>query len=1287
MTLLCGFITVMAAESKTQDGISVSIYTDKEHYKKDEAIAVDIVITNMNSFDLKDVKVKKILPEGVKLSEEIEVEETIDVLYAGEQKTLKTTTIVDESFVGGDEEISSESPYEPESEESSSETQSEPVSEEMSSEEPSSETPSESESEEAASQSQQQSESTEKASEASSNTETGNQSVTVNETRNVENITTVINTNVIEEEQLPLAEQVEDIEPVIEQVIIESVTEEKTEIKISEEENVTEVETETVELTKEEETETSEVAISEEEIVLAETMSETENEQNHVNVILILVIGVGVIGGGIFACKKGISKKGLSILLCVSILAPMMAQLTVNAQELSQKKTLTVEKVIYIDGKEVELQTEISYLLPESEPDNSGSDGAEDKEKIVYADGVIVDELKEQNEYELIEGSDGKYTVIIEKNEATQTIEVGSAFVLPQNEQQLTNVALIAVEVYEKNEHQLEIICEEPSTVGTIIESIDFEGSASNIEINNIEILTEGITLLEQPTDIASYRLRERETIDGSVALPDADYKIDLWADIETPEGLSLNGEISFAIPKINAKIVGEFGLLSNTLHEVEVTVTEMADVNVDVEVNTDIIEEINPEVAKKINVDIFKIPVPLGTCGLISADLVVSLVTDFEGEAHLEFHCEQEQGIRYADNRLEPICRREEPTLNFTAEASGFCGPKVAVNINLLKFCGDLGVFAQLGAGFEFSSEEHVSKGTVTTCDELNVHLAMSVGLNSDTFWVKVIEEQLDTELSIDILTAENSPIRIIIHWENGKIVKQCKFSGIIEGYVYNAFDKKPLADIKMTIEGQGLHPYKDTTTTDENGYYCFDGLEEDTYTIREKSEEYVIFDAYGRNEWINRYSAIPGEKVRVVDYQMIPSKGTGSVYIARTYNGITKEEITDLALGDKAKYTIRQGWYNTDGEILYEAYMEDWLGYYVSLPEGKYTITVSVDGYLDYIENYNVEAGKTMGLDCYLLPINDMQDNTVVMEYVQYFLENNPNPNPARVIVKNEENNKLVVGGSKYQLINSAGDKIVETFSIRKLSAAVLYKPQSGDVYSFCIRIPKGYYIEAINKEIINNWGDNVKIYKGGKIIKFFNIPVQQGTLTHVFDYDASNDEIIVKNQSYKLQSDYQNIYEILYPESATATISEDEISQDVILMEELPDDSETILTEEETETVIEEMSEESSYMDEIETITTEAVMEDVSSENNLEPETVTEEITEEIVSEEELVEETKTEETKTEETEEIAKEESSDIEESTEEKAVHSVCDETEDFEVMDENSTSCQDDVVEGLEKAA
>ena len=162
VTLLCGFITVLAAGSKTQDGISVSIYTDKDNYEKDEEITVDIVITNMNSFDIKDVNVKKILPEGVTLSEGTELEETIDILYAGEERVLKTTAFVDESFAGA-EESSSETPSEDESKESSSEAPSEDESKESSSEDPS-----EDESEESSSEASSETESEESSSEESS---------------------------------------------------------------------------------------------------------------------------------------------------------------------------------------------------------------------------------------------------------------------------------------------------------------------------------------------------------------------------------------------------------------------------------------------------------------------------------------------------------------------------------------------------------------------------------------------------------------------------------------------------------------------------------------------------------------------------------------------------------------------------------------------------------------------------------------------------------------------------------------------------------------------------------------------------------------------------------------------------------------------------------------------------------------------------------------------------------------------------------------------------------------
>lgn len=773
MILLCGFITVLAAGSKTQDGISVSIYTDKDNYKKDESIAVDIVITNMNSFDLKDVNVKKIIPEGVKLSEGIELEETIDILYAGEQKVLKTTAFVDEDFI--DEEPSSESSSEPESEESSSESLSEPESEESSKE-----SPSQSKSEESASQTPQQSESTESSSIAPVESESSNQSVIVNETNNVKIITPVMNLDEIEEEQLPLAEEDEEVELVTEQVIIQSVTEESTEIKEQEEATVTEIETSTVEVTTTEQVseEASEVVISEEEKILAETVNETEDGESHVNVILILVIGIGVIGCVIFVCKKESGKKGLSILLCISMLAPMMAQLTVNAQELSQRKTMTVKKIIYIDSKEVELQTEISYLLPDSDNDNSGSGGPEDKEKIVYADGVIVDELKDQNEYELIEEADGKHTVIIEKNEATQAIEVGSAFVLPKNEEELTGVALVAVDIRQKDNQYLEIICEEPSSIGTIIESIDFEGTSTNVDMNNIKILTEGISIVDKSTTRSTYGLRRNVgSYEETVEIPDAEKVINLFADVETPEGISLEGEISFAIPEVYAKIVGEFGVLTNKLYELEVTVKKDCNATIDLAVDTGILENLESDLSEITSIELFEAPVAVGACGLISANLVVTLEVDVQGEAHIAFHLEQEEGIKYNNGRLQTVCRKEEPTLDYEASISGFCGPKVAVNIVLLKFCDAFGADLRTGAAFSYTDAIHTIGERVLVCSDFLAYFALILELNNDTELVELLEEICDTEFSIEIWNEDNSPLKVHKHMENEKLVEECTY------------------------------------------------------------------------------------------------------------------------------------------------------------------------------------------------------------------------------------------------------------------------------------------------------------------------------------------------------------------------------------------------------------------------------------------------------------------------------------------------------------------------------
>ena len=1189
MILACGIFTVMAAGSSTQDGISVSIYTDKENYQKDEAIEIGVVVTNMNSFDISNINVKKILPEGIRLADGNTLEEEIAILHAGEQKEWKTTAFADESFAGENEEESLETPSESESEEETSESSSEPESEESSSESPS------------------KTEDINSSKEDSSDQQSNSQPVRTDNTQksseeisdsNAEIIAQVINITPIMEE-----------EPALADVRQAEIAEENDNKIQSDNSKTTDIVEETVEsaaanddsaIHTYESAEETHVVISDEENALAGAVEKTE-DHNPVNskivifiVIIVLVVCIFFIG------RKKLGKKSLSVLLCISLVSPVIAQLTVNAQELDKRRTISVEKVIWIDSKEVKLQTEISYSLPEG--NNSGSNGSSDKEKIIYADGVIVDELKQQDDYELMEGSDGRYTVIIEDNEATRLIQEGSSFVLPKNDRNLTGVALVAVEV-QQNDKKLEIICEKPSSIGSIIKSIDFEGTSTSVDYNNLKILTDGITVVSTPVEAVAYRMGRKGNIyEENIELPDAKFKLDLLADVKTPEGTSLKGEIAFSIPEIYAKIVADFDVLNSNIYEMEVSITEEFDA------------EFAVEASGEMSIKLFSVPIAVGGCGLIKAKMVVSLEVDMKGEASLSVHLEQEKGIRYSDGKLKTFCNEEPPSFDVEAKISGFCGPKIALNLVLLDFIDCFGVDFRMGAAMNYTEESHYIWGFGNlVCGELQAYLAAIFELNDDTEIVELLKEKCDSDFSFEIWNADTSPFTYKLHFENGKRVEHCKFSGVVKGYIHNAYDNTPIEGVELKLYG-GYKKYTATTKTDENGYFCFEGvLEGENYYIKNLCDTYVFFDEAQQQK---RGIDVTAGNTEYLNYKMVPAQNIGWLSVYDIYNGATGEEIEFGDLDDNAKYVVRKGWYNVDGVILYEGKLARPLGYAfdAALPAGKYTITASAKGYMDYIENINILEGKDIDSDCFLIPMDNIQDDTIVMEYVQYGQKQDPYKTRIVCMNSDDKNENFVIGD---EIRNESGEKIAENFNFRSMSTAILYRPEKGNIYSFCVALPRWSYITTHYIEHLKNWGDNIKIYKGGKIIDFMNIPYDTRKLYHIFDYDASTDEIIIRNEIYDW--DNGSIWNTLYPDISQVSLCEDIANEEESFVDELEMEEET---EEGTE--MEEVTEEESSMEETdektveETSEAESTFEEDTEEANKEELDTAEEISEEEIEE---------------------------------------------------------------------
>lgn len=94
LLLSCMTITAYAAERETQDGLSAVIETDKESYEANEPILVTVIVTNNNSFAMKNVSIESILPASLTIQNGTLKSDTVD-LEAGEELTLTFTAVLE----------------------------------------------------------------------------------------------------------------------------------------------------------------------------------------------------------------------------------------------------------------------------------------------------------------------------------------------------------------------------------------------------------------------------------------------------------------------------------------------------------------------------------------------------------------------------------------------------------------------------------------------------------------------------------------------------------------------------------------------------------------------------------------------------------------------------------------------------------------------------------------------------------------------------------------------------------------------------------------------------------------------------------------------------------------------------------------------------------------------------------------------------------------------------------------------------------------------------------------
>lgn len=95
MLILCISMTAIPAFAKslTQDGLEVTLITDKSEYSQSEQIITTLTVKNTNDFAIKNVSLENVVPDGYKLAENSDLEKQVESLGTGETVSVEVTYI------------------------------------------------------------------------------------------------------------------------------------------------------------------------------------------------------------------------------------------------------------------------------------------------------------------------------------------------------------------------------------------------------------------------------------------------------------------------------------------------------------------------------------------------------------------------------------------------------------------------------------------------------------------------------------------------------------------------------------------------------------------------------------------------------------------------------------------------------------------------------------------------------------------------------------------------------------------------------------------------------------------------------------------------------------------------------------------------------------------------------------------------------------------------------------------------------------------------------------------
>lgn len=430
----------------------------------------------------------------------------------------------------------------------------------------------------------------------------------------------------------------------------------------------------------------------------------------------------------------------------------------------------------------------------------------EDICEIEYVDGVV---LLETEEYDYTENGE-VYTVVLNADVDVSAIKEGTVFIITEKIPYEMSEAFKAVAVYEED-GKITVECTRPH-MEEVLEEYKMVGSTF---LNPTTIVPEeGVEIEYIPNDtrVASAgRIRIEDSIDSLGTVKFNLAKINVGGK---DSGITLQGDFSMEIPEIAFVIEGE----GSNLDELTIALSsEEKLTGLKLGWNS-AMDEGGRITEEKVKIATFpNIPVAIG------ASVKVTLYLEFgiSGEISLSWSMESLTGMQYKDGAFRTINDTTMSSATSKVEAEMKTG--VAPNIALLMFgTWDVaGIDAGIGLAGEVSKTTHTDITPKLECLDAGVYVYLNLKVDEESTLGKLLKAA-KVSANKEVWKSTNSPWRATYHIENSEVKDVCTYGkGHIFGSVVNE-SGKPMQDAKVVIsQVNGTYTAEAYTANSESKEY----------------------------------------------------------------------------------------------------------------------------------------------------------------------------------------------------------------------------------------------------------------------------------------------------------------------------------------------------------------------------------------------------------------------------------------------------------------------------------